>query len=393
VNPPGSRAAPRERPNLLLISMDTLRADVAYSGLPHLDRLRARGTSFTSAIAAAPLTPVSHASVFTGLYPPRHGVRHLLRERLDCDAPTLAELASRAGYETGAVVSCPGMNAWYRFDRGFRHYDDEIPRLVDGRNPVDVVDVKLRGTALKRADVVAERSLEWLAARRERPFVFFMHLFDTHWPYEPPSWFAPAGANPYEGEAYFADHHLGIVIDQLERWRVLDNTLVVLFSDHGEDLAGWYADDHAGIDLGHPEEEGHGCLLFDCTQRVPLVVVDPGRRERPATVGAQVRLVDILPTVAGRLGLELDGALDGASLEPLLAGRDDASRPAYFETYYREEQAAMPSGVPGLGPLHGVRLDNRHKIISDVRTGAIALYDLALDPNERSPQTLGARGR
>lgn len=384
----------RQRKNLLLICLDTLRADVAYSGLPAIERLRARGASFTSAIAQAPLTPVSHASVFTGLNPSRHGLRHLLRERLEVDSPTLAELASRAGYQTGAVVACPGMNAWYRFDRGFQRYDDEIPRLADGRNPVDVVDVKLRGTALKRANVVAERSLDWLAAHRDEPFVFFMHFFDTHWPYEPPDWYAPSGANPYEGEAWFADHHLGAVLDQVEAWGLLENTSVVLFSDHGEDLAGWYPNDHAGTALGHPEEEGHGCLLFDATQRVPLVVADPDRRpSRVASIDAQVRLVDILPTVADLLDLDLPRGLDGQSLVPLLDGRGGPSRAAYFETYYREEQAGTPRGVPGLGPLHGLRIDNRYKVITDVRSGRLELYDLATDPDERHPQSFAAEPR
>ena len=384
-----------EKKNLLLICLDTLRADVAYGGLPNLDRLRARGTSFTNAIAAAPLTPVSHASVFTGLYPSRHRLRHLLKERLEVDSPTLAELASKARYRTGAVVSCPGMNSWYKFDRGFSHYDDEIPLLADGRNAVDLIDVKLRGTALKRAEVVAERSLEWLAAHRHEPFCFFMHFFDTHWPYEPPTWFAPAGVNPYEGEAHYTDHYLGMVLDQVEKWGLFENTLVVVFSDHGEDLAGWYPNDHAGVELGHPEEEGHGCLLFDATQRVPLIVVDPdhvaGTTTAPlASIDAQVRLVDIMPTAAEMLHLEQPRDLDGASLVPLLRGRDQRNRAAYFETYYREEQAGSPTGVPGLGPLHGLRIDNRFKLITDVKTGSMELYDLTSDPNESAPQLFGA---
>jgi arylsulfatase A-like enzyme len=378
-----------DKKNLLLISLDTLRADVAYGGLPGLDRIRARGTSFMNAIAPAPVTPVSHASVFTGLYPSRHGLRHLMKEKLETRASTLAELAGAAGYRTGAVVSCPGMNTWYRLNRGFTNYDDEIPPLADGRNAVDVVDVKLRGTALKRAPVVAERSLDWLHKNRNEPFVFFMHYFDTHWPYEPPDWHAPEGANPYAGEAYYTDHHLGKVFDQLEQWGVLENTTVILFSDHGEDLGGWYDNDHAGEELGHPEEEGHGTLLFDATQHVPLIVVDPDMA-KGQTVTNQVRLVDILPTAADLLGFHSPKGIDGRTLRPLLEGRPEAPRTAYFETYYREEQADTERGVPGLGPLHGVRVDNRYKIITDVRSGAMELYDLERDPNERQPQRFAA---
>src|SRR4051794_5094911 len=166
----------------------------------------------------------------------------------------------------------------------------------------------MRGTALKRAPVVVERGLAWLEAhlreRRRDPFFLFLHFFDTHWPYEPPRWYAPAGANPYEGEAAYVDHHLGQLFRRLEEVDLLDgHTLVVLFGDHGEDLAGWYPNDHAGAALGHPEEEGHGCLLFDATQLVPLVFLAPGLVPSGRRVDTQVRLIDIFPTITDQLAL------------------------------------------------------------------------------------------
>ncbi len=371
--------------NVILISLDTLRADVAYTaGLPNLDALRHQGTTFRHTVASAPLTPVSHASVFTGLQPYQHGIRHLFRERLQTPAPTLAQLLAMGGYETGAIVSCPGLHRWYGMGRGFAHYDDEIPRLSDGSDPLNTIDVKKRGTALKRAPLVVERGLAWLAARRTAPFFLFLHFFDTHWPYEPPTWFAPADANPYEGEAFYIDHHLGYFIDQITRWGLLENSLLILFGDHGEDLAGWYPNDHAGPDGNHPEEEGHGCLLYDATQMVPLLLIAPGLIPAGRLVESQVRLVDILPTVTDLLGLSDAHLRAGRTLRPLLR-HDQAHRPAYCETYYREEQSASGVGVPGLGPWKGFRVDNRWKIILDVLSQTVTVYDLAADPQERHP--------
>jgi arylsulfatase len=371
--------------NLILISLDTFRADVAYrSPLPCLERLCGSGTVFENTVSSAPVTPVSHASVFTALQPYEHGLRHLLRERLSTRKPTLAELMAKAGYETGAILACPGLNRWYGMDRGFSHYDDQVPRLRDGRDPLQVNDVKIRGTALKRAPLVVERSLAWLEQNRKKPFFLFTHFFDTHWPYEAPEWFAPEHANPYEGEAHYVDHYLGKLIRQIEEWGLLENTLLVIFSDHGEDLAGWYSNDHAGMERGYPEENGHGCLLFDATQMVPLIFIDRHLVPSGLRVSTQVRLVDILPTITELIQIEDPAPRAGESLVSLFSG-NGKHRVAYSETYYREEQALTKEGVPGLGPWHAVRLENQVKLIVDVQTGSINVYDLASDQDEHHP--------
>lgn len=375
-----------EKRNLLLISLDTLRADVAYGGpLPAFQSLCARGTAFDNTVSSAPITPISHASVFTALQPFEHGIRHLFRERLSTAAPTLSQLLAGAGYRTGAVVSCPGLNRWYGMNVGFSHYDDEIPRLQDGRDPLTTADVKMRGTALKRAPLVVERGLAWLEVHRREPFFLFLHFFDTHWPYEPPEWYAPAGVNPYEGEAAYLDHHLGRLFAQLESWGLLDGgTLIVLFSDHGEDLAGWYPNDHAGAALGHPEEEGHGCLLFDATQMVPLAFLCPGLVPAGRRVDTQVRLVDIAPTITDLLGVSDPAPRSGRTLRGLFTGTEP-HRTAYCEAFHREEQIA----VPGLGPWRGLRIDNRFKVIFDLSRQTFQVYDLAADPCELHPLEIG----
>jgi arylsulfatase len=381
-----------KRRNLLLISLDTLRVDIAYSGLPHLQWLCTQGTAFRHAVASAPITPVSHASVFTGLQPYTHGIRHLFKEQLVTSVPTLAQLLLAAGYQTGAIVSCPGLHRWYGLNAGFTHYDDDIPRLHDGSDPLRTVDVKQRGTALKRAPLVVERGLTWLETHRQKPFFCFLHFFDTHWPYEPPTWFAPTDANPYEGEAYYVDHFLGTLMAQLTQWGLLENTLIILFSDHGEDLAGWYTNDHAGPELGHPEEEGHGCLLYDATQMVPLIFVAPGLVPESLWVDTQVRLVDILPTVVDLLDLHDSYPRAGYTLRGLF-DVIEPHRVAYCETYYREEQSLSGRGVPGLGPWKALRIDNRLKLILDVNTQSLMFYNLEDDPHERYPIVFGAEQR
>lgn len=374
------------KPNVLLISLDTLRADVAYSGrFPNLERLRRGGTWFRSAVSSVPLTPPSHATILTGLQPARNRIRHLLRETLDPDVPTLATLLRDAGYATGAVVSCPGLNQWYGMSRGFGHYDDEVPRLPDGRDPLLLNDVKLRGTALKRAAMVTDRALAWLAESPQEPWFLFVHYFDSHWPYEPPDTYGVEVANPYEGEVAYMDHHVGRLLDGLaDRGIAIDETLVVCLSDHGEDLAGWYRNDHAG-EKGHPEEEGHGCLLFDATQHVPLWIRWPGRVPQARPVDAQVRLVDVMPTILDLLGLPVP-EVDGGSLVPYVEGRESAHRAAYSETFFREELAISQPRFQGLRPWKALRIGDRYKVIWEVGgTGGTWWYDLREDPGEERP--------
>lgn len=375
-----------QAPDLLIVSLDTVRADVAYSGrFPGVESLRRAGVTFRQAISSSPLTPISHATVFTGLQPPRHGVQHLLQEQLRADVPTLAGRLQTEGYATAAVVSCPGLNRWYGIDRGFDFYDDEIPLLPDGRDPLLVNDVKMRGLALKRAPQVAERAIEWLNQRPQGPFFLFAHFFDAHWPYEPPEDVGISVSNSYEGEIAYTDHYLRRLLDKLaDSPRPL---VIVCFSDHGEDLAGWYPNDHAD-EPRYGYEEGHGCLLFDTTQHVPLVIVGP---EIPAgrEVQQQVRLVDIMPTVLELLGLQPSES-DGSSLTEFFSSDAAGSRPAYSETYFPEER--LDSGeYSDLTPLACVRTvegPTRRKVIWQLRGGDVEVYDLNTDPNEKNAHRL-----
>lgn len=376
------------KPSVLLISLDTLRADVAYSGgFPTLERLRRAGSCFRSVVSSVPLTPASHATILTGLQPARHGIRHLLRERLDPSVPTLAGILRAAGYATGAIVSCPALDRWYGMNRGFSHYDDEMPRLPD--RGLELNDVKLRGTAMKRAPLVTERALSWLAQRPSEPWFLFVHYFDSHWPYEPPETYGVEVANDYEGEVAFMDHHLGELLDGLaDRGVRLEDTIVICLSDHGEDLGGWYENDHAG-ERGHPEEQGHGCLLFDATQQVPLWICWPNRLPRNRQVDVQVRVVDVTPTVLDLLGLPMQ-SFDGGSLVPLIEGHETSHRLGYCETYFREELVVRSERSANLHPWKALRVANRYKVIWEVGTGTQWWHDLAADPREAGAVELDA---
>lgn len=372
----------QKKKNLIFVSLDTVRADVAYSGkFEAIEKLRSSGVTFLNTISSSPLTPVSHATVFTGLQPFNHDVRHLFRETISKDVPTLAEILKSEGYKTGAIVSSPGMNKWYGFSRGFDHYDDEIPLLADGSDPLQTVDVKKRGTALKRAEVVIDRAIQWVSKNKdEQPFFVFLHFFDAHWPYEAPKKFG--GNNIYEEEVAYSAHHFGLFMNKMEEMRILENTTVVCFSDHGEDLDGMYPNDKGGEKLGHPEEQGHGCLLYDQTQKVLLIIKDNSLKGN-VNIEEQVRLVDIMPTTLDLLGIPKNNiCFDGVSILPAINGKK-LNLPAYSETFYPEEQTAATGGkFSEVCNKRSIRIKNSEKIIIHLDSDHIEVYDLKQDPDE-----------
>lgn len=367
--------------NLILISLDTVRADVGYSGkFKTIQRLRNEGVSFLNCISSSPFTPASHASVFTGLHPFNHGIRHLFKEKLNSNVSTLAQILKNNGYDTGAIVSCPGMKKWYGFSKGFNLYDDEIPLLSDGTDPLLTVDVKKRGTALKRANVVVEKAYNWVKERKNKKYFLFIHFFDAHWPYEAPEKYG--GSNNYEEEVAFSDHYLGLFLDRLKKENVLKNTSIVLFSDHGEDLEGLYPNDKGGKKLGHPEEFGHGCLLYDQTQKTLLVLKDKNFPSK-INIEQQVRLVDVFPTILDMLNLKDNKKRDGVSLIPVIKKGVNLYLEGYSETFYPEEQKKDNGKPPKEKNKVSIRIDNKKKYIFHLNSEDIELYDIERDKYEQ----------
>jgi arylsulfatase A-like enzyme len=292
----------------------------------------------------APLTLPAHTSLFTGLIPPRHGVRDNADQALAPDKTTLAERLRDRGFRTGAFVGSIVLNPERGLAQGFEQYGGVIS--TDRGTP----DARQR-----RADAVVTDALKWLESVGQSPFFLWTHLYDPHRPYNPPEPFKSQHFDPYVGEIAFADAQIGRVLEALERRQLLDRTIVIVTADHGESLG-----DHG--------ERDHGIFVYESVLRVPLIVRAPGIA--PGQVDAVVRLTDIMPTVLDLLKLEVP-ALDGVSLAGALRGQARVPElEAYAESLYPERF--------GWSPVRSLR-DGRFKAIDAPRP---EVYDLERDPFE-----------
>lgn len=347
--------------NVLLVSVDTLRQDhVGCYGYrivktPNIDRLSEEGFTFDDAIASIPLTLPSHVSVLTGLYPISHGVRDNSKFRLALEFETLAEVLRQNGYHTGAIVGSFVLNSRYGLDQGFDYYDDDMT----GGSQASAFMFPER-----TADAVTESAIEWLKKAR-RPFFAFVHYYDPHMPYEPPRRYAAAYPDrPYDGEIEFTDAEIGRLLAYLETSDLMENTIIIFISDHGEGL-------------GDHEEEAHGILVYESTLRVPLIIRLPEtsdlsrRADTPVRIPDSVELVDIYPTVLDLVDIDAGSGEDGRSLVPLITGGSLPPDVAYFESLY-------PYFSYRWSQLRGVRLSKWKYILAPREE----LYDVSEDPGE-----------
>ena len=369
--PPG--ASSRGRPNVLLVTLDTTRADhigcYGYSRAqtPGLDRLAAEGARFADASSPVPITFPAHASLFTGLYPFEHGARgngdFYLSDRFE----TLATRLRAAGYRTAAFVSSFVLDQRYGLSRGFDVYDDRLD--VSGGHVVDI-------EAERRGDRTVSALAQWLdghARDGAAPFFVWLHLYDPHTPYAPPAPFDERfAAAPYDGEIAFDDTLVGSVLDKLGALGLRDRTLLVVVGDHGESLG-----DHG--------EDTHSMFVYESAIRVPFIVWSPGTVRPGVVVHEPVRLTDVAPTVLQLVGAQPLATRNGRSLVPALEGRRLTPEPLYSETL-------TPQLTMNWAPLRSIR-DERWKFIDAPRR---ELYDLQQDPTERTnlaanqPQRAGA---
>jgi arylsulfatase A-like enzyme len=374
-------------PNLLLITLDTVRADrlgcygYGRGTTPVLDALAARGTLFEQATASSAVTPVSHASIFTGLYPYRTRLRSLhggAGYALPEEQRTLAELLAARGYATAGFVSAFPATRHYGLDQGFQTFDQDFESsggaVVDERGVVDT------GSAQRRADATTDRALAWLDGLGREPFFAWVHYFDVHDPILLPpeeylARFVPAGASHkdrlraiYDAELAFLDAQIGRLLDRVEELGLRDRTIVVVVGDHGEGLG-----DHRWW--------GHG-ILYQEQLRVPMLVagLPPVRTQRVPTT---VRTVDLVPTLVELLKLPpLEVALDGQSLGPALAGSRQRPRTAYSESI---NDLMAYADAPSAGESLFAVNDGRWKLIATRENGATKrteLFDLRSDPAE-----------
>lgn len=364
---PGRAAA--GGPNVLLITIDTLRWDHvgAYGAVgtatPILDGLAARGVRFETAIAHAPLTAPSHASILTGLTPVRHGVRDNGAFALPANLPTLATILRGAGYATAGFISGFPLERRFGFATGFETYDDQLLRR---RSPgvAGASGRPVASAAERRADETTDHVIAWLnsrnpvSGRARTPWFAWVHYFDPHAAYEPPPEYLRAYAGrPYSGEIAFVDAQIGRLFSVLADRGDVAQTVVLVTADHGESL-------------GEHGEETHGVFIYDSTLRVPWIVAGP---QVPAArvAGVVAQGVDVLPTLLDLVGVPAPSTIEGRSLRPAIEGRRMADEPVYIESLLAFRNF-------GWSALHGVR-DARWKYVD---APSPELYDLTLDPSE-----------
>jgi choline-sulfatase len=355
-----------ERPprSVLLLTLDTVRTDAlgSYGGArartPHLDALAAESVRYNQAVTTTPYTGPSHASILTGLYPPQHGLRDFRRQSLPEPAVTLAEILAAAGYDTAAFVSTYVLDPRYGLDQGFDRYSSPGP------------DGKLH--AQRPAGQTVREAIDWLDARDGgRPFFLWIHLYDAHAPYLPPPRLRdpPPGVakgsvewerHLYYRETTYADLEIGRLLAFLRDRGVYEDLIVAVVADHGELLG-----EHGRA------IRTHSPWLVDAAVRVPMLVRIPGLLA-PGTVDAQVRVIDLFPTLLEALGLPVPAGTEGQSLVRVAAG---PPRPAYSETFYEHYPLRAEEGRE----LASLRLDGWKLMI---RPGREELYDLRRDPDE-----------
>ena len=345
-------AAPK--PNVLLITIDTLRADrlgcygYAKAQTSAIDRIAAEGILFTNAVSHVPLTRPSHASIFTGLNPFEHGVHDNVAPSLSEKIPTLAEVLQNIGYTTAAFVASFVINSQSGLDRGFEVYED---RMDPAKQPTQFA-LNLE----KRGEEVYQEFATWFRHRKSGPYFAWVHLYDPHFPYEPPApYIAKFADRLYDGEIAYADSIVDKIVKQIDR-----NTILILASDHGESLG-----DHG--------ENAHSFFIYDSTLSVPLIVHWPDVLQGGRKVSMQARLIDVFPTVLNLLQVPLPRKVSGISLRPWLMAPDTADPQlfSYCETF-------TPWLHFGWSKLQGVRAKG-WKYIEAPRA---ELYDLKQDPGE-----------
>ena len=352
---PGAKVARDGKLNVLLITLDTTRADRigAYgwgkAKTPNIDALAAGGVRFANAYCSTPLTLPSHCSILTGTYPLYHKVRNNGSYYLAPEAVTLAERLRDRGFRTSAFVASFNVDSRFGVDQGFPLYDDR----ADDEQMLKTFRSERRG------DKVADAFIGWLEGNAGSRFFSWVHFFDPHMPHDPPSPYKEEFSKDlYDGEVAFMDHELGRVIDALRAKSILDRTLIVVAGDHGEAL-------------GEKEELDHGIFIYDGTMKVPLIFYADKRLPGGLIVDSRVRLIDVMPSILDMLGVPVNREVQGTSLLPYIEGKKDGDLTCYLESYY-------PPETFGWSELVGI-IDGDWKFIRAPRS---ELYNLKTDAKE-----------
>ena len=331
----GCRHEEARRYNVLLVTLDTFRADRLDAQTPNLERLASRAVRFENASSPVPLTLPAHASILSATLPLHHGLRNNGAGSFPTDRETLAALFHGAGYRTGAFVSSFVLDHRFGLDRGFDRYDDEVSRDPGNASTYD---------AERRGGDTVDRAVDWLKGADSRPSFTWVHLYDAHAPYAPPSPYPQT----YDGEIAYLDVQVGRLLGAVDA----ENTVIVVVGDHGESL-------------GEHGELTHGLLLYEPTLHVPMLLAAP--KVKPRVVHAAVSTIDLAPTLAALAGTPFQSKSDGRDLSK---DGEPAAAEIYAETQY--------PAIFGWSELAMLRRGN----IKYIASPAPELFDLASDPRE-----------
>ena len=351
------RPNPSPRPHLLLITLDTTRADrlgcygYRNARTPTLDAIASSGILFERAYTVAPLTLPAHVSLFTGLYPTESGVRRNGRERLAPDIPTLAEILQHHGYDTAAFVGSFVLDRKFGLDRGFHHYDDQVG--ADG--PAGLVEHRRRN-----ASSVVDAAINWLKKRQSGPSFCWVHFYDPH---------APRSAHrelfdqefadqPYDAEIAYVDRQIHRLMEFFDAQKLMPQTLVVIVGDHGEGL-------------GEHFEDSHSLTLYNSVMRVPLIISPPQKHSATRRIEQNISVVDVFPTILDSLKLPLPQQISGKSFRDAFDKNLTIESSCYSAT-------DDPMDVYGCAPLRSLT-EGSWKYIRSTRP---ELFQLSSDPGE-----------
>jgi arylsulfatase A-like enzyme/Flp pilus assembly protein TadD len=358
---PALAAAATDQPNVILITLDTVRADrMGFLGsklglTPHLDALASQSVVFEHAYSQAPITPVSHATILTGTFPQYHGIRNF-GDRLPPSVPFLPDILHAQGYHAGAFVGSiildPKNGFASGFERGFDVYNAGFHRQKTGE--------RREASMQRRGEVTLGYVLEWLGQQKGGPFFLWFHLWDAHDPYNPPEPFRSRFPKaPYNGGIAYVDSIVGKLLDYLRSQGLYDNALIAVAADHGESL-------------GEHGELTHSIFLYDATIHVPLLLKLPGNRSAGQRVNAAASLVDLAPTLLEALGQTPPPEMQGRSLLPQIGNPHPENRSSFATGDHSERSF-------GWSALVSLRTGNQLY----VRAPTPELYDVAADPDEK----------
>ncbi len=312
------RAATEAKPNVIVVTIDTLRPDhlgcygSKLSETPNIDALARAAARFTQAYTPVPITLPAHTAIFMGSYPMATGMHDFSGNRLPPNGVTLARVLREHGYTTAAFIGSAVLDSRFGLNQGFETYFDHFDFSRLDETNLDQME--------RRGDLVADEALHWLRLNPRQPFFLWVHLYDPHHPYTPPEPYATRfRAHPYDGEIAFADAQFGRLVSFLKDRGLFSSSVVVLAGDHGEGL-------------GEHGEKTHGFFVYNSTIHVPLLIKLPDAA--PRVIADEVSLVDVMPTVLQALGLSIPASVQGRSLLGQVLGRPSSSASQlYAESY------------------------------------------------------------